>query len=155
MSERQRSTQTVPPRQSVPVQSGDVPNTEQIFSSINSKTVFTEGALFKGRPYEIEGEGRSDMVALYMEENIGNRVLQIVLFNACVKHGTTESKQLGQDVLRRLLPSFHQNTRLTSAAIDMPMKFGVGKRAKQLFSSTKKKTVTSYGVMMQGLLSTR
>ena len=78
-------------------------------------------------------------------------VLHIVFFNACAKHVTAESKQLGQDVLRRLPSNFHQNTRLASAAVDMLMKFGEVERAEQLFATMKKKTVISYGAMMQGL----
>lgn len=80
-------------------------------------------------------------------------VLHITLFKACAKHVTAESRQLGEDVLRRLSSNFHQKPQLANAAVDMLMKFGEVKRAEQLFASTRKKTLVSYGLMMQGLFS--
>ncbi|CAF1436318.1 unnamed protein product, partial [Didymodactylos carnosus] len=58
--------------------------------------------------------------------------------------------KLGKDVLNRLPVAFFQRCQLVNSAIDMLMKFGDVAHAEHLFQLTKKKTIVTYGAMMQG-----
>ena len=80
-----------------------------------------------------------------------DHVITILVLNACAKHVTNDSKELGQDLLRRLSSHIHENAKVANAAIDMLMKFGEVKEAEDLFASMEQKTLVSYGAMMQGV----
>ena len=79
-----------------------------------------------------------------------DEVIIILLFNACAKICNTHAFQLGKDVFNRLPISFFQNQQLINSAIDMFMKFGDVKDAEILFEKSTRKTLVSYGAMMQG-----
>lgn len=77
-------------------------------------------------------------------------VINTLVMNACAKHVTADSKQLGQAVLKKLPSNFHEKHKVANTAIDMLMKFSEVKQAEDLFALMKKKTLVSYGAMMQG-----
>ncbi|CAF4682722.1 unnamed protein product, partial [Rotaria magnacalcarata] len=58
--------------------------------------------------------------------------------------------KLGRDTLNRLPISFLRNPTLVNSAIDMSMKFGDVNQAENLFEKIQKKTLVTYGAMMQG-----
>ena len=84
-----------------------------------------------------------------------DEVIITLLFNACAKLSNNDAIKLGKDVFNRLPISFFQHQKLINSAIDMLMKFGNVKEAEILFEQIKRKTLVSYGAMMQGNSSSK
>jgi pentatricopeptide repeat protein len=79
-----------------------------------------------------------------------DEVIITILFNACGKLSNDHAIKVGKDVLSRLPISFLHDQKLTNSAIDMLMKFGHVKDAERMFEQMKKKSIVTYGAMMQG-----
>ena len=79
-----------------------------------------------------------------------DEVTYLILFNACAALSNERAKALGQRVLKQMPSAFLDNENLVNSAIDMLMKFGDVTQAEHLFKQLKKKTVVSYGALMQG-----
>jgi pentatricopeptide repeat protein len=79
-----------------------------------------------------------------------DEVIIIILFNACAKLSNDHAIKVGKDVLNRLPNSFLHHQNLINSAIDMLMKFGHVKDAERMFEQMKKKSIVTYGAMMQG-----
>lgn len=75
-----------------------------------------------------------------------------MLFNACAKLCNERSIKIGTEVLHKLPSSFIQNQKLVNSAIDMLMKFGNVNQAESFFEKIKRKSLVSYGTMMQGYI---
>jgi pentatricopeptide repeat protein len=73
-----------------------------------------------------------------------------MLFNACAKLAHTDAIQIATDVLTRMPTSFLYDHRLVNSALDMLMKFGDVNQAEHLFKQLKRKSIVSYGALMQG-----
>ena len=79
-----------------------------------------------------------------------DEVIIIILFNACAKLSTANAMTFGKDVLNRLPKSFLEHRKLVNSAIDMLMKFGDVSHAEELFQRMTKKSIVSYGAMING-----
>lgn len=79
-----------------------------------------------------------------------DEVTYLILFNACAALANERAKTLGQRVLKQMPSDFLKNENLVNSAIDMLMKFGDVTQAEHLFKRLKKKTLVSYGALMQG-----
>ena len=73
-----------------------------------------------------------------------------MLFNACAKLAHADAIRIATDVLKRMPTSFLYDNRLVNSALDMLMKFGDVTQAEHLFQQLKRKSVVSYGALMQG-----
>ena len=83
-----------------------------------------------------------------------NEVIYVLLFNACSKLvNSSETIQLGNNLLNRLPTRFRQDIHVITSAIHMLMTFGQVSDAENLFQSIKEKDNVLYGSMMQGKLS--
>ncbi|CAM4834547.1 unnamed protein product [Rotaria magnacalcarata] len=122
------------------MQCHDIDQAQKIFSSVKNKTVHMYGAMFKEKVIEL-----FETISVEVDE-----VLIIILFNACAKLCNSQAIKLGRDTLNRLPISFLRNPTLVNSAIDMSMKFGDVNQAENLFEKIQKKTLVTYGAMMQG-----
>jgi hypothetical protein len=82
----------------------------------------------------------------------GDKVIMVLLFNACAKHVNEQSKTLGKETLRRLNTDFLRHQNLINAALDMLLKFGDINDAEHFFQSAKTTNEETCGMMMQGSL---
>jgi pentatricopeptide repeat protein len=73
-----------------------------------------------------------------------------ILFNACAQLSNDRAKQIGRKLLHQMPKQFETNNYIQSSAIDMLMKFGDIKNAEHLFQMNKKKSIVTYGAMMNG-----
>ena len=147
------------------MQSRDVDRAEEFFSTIDKKTIFAYGAMFKGKlpALGIFTESRlisigyiyNEMPAKALELFRGmpmkpDEVIVTLLFNACAKLANADAVKLGNDILKQLTATSLENHTLVNSAIDMLMKFGDVKQAELLFQRSRNKTVVTFGAMMQG-----
>ncbi|CAF1610463.1 unnamed protein product [Rotaria magnacalcarata] len=130
------------------MQCHDIDQAQKIFSSVKNKTVHMYGAMFKGY---ISNNMPEKVIELFETISVEvDEVLIIILFNACAKLCNSQAIKLGRDTLNRLPISFLRNPTLVNSAIDMSMKFGDVNQAENLFEKIQKKTLVTYGAMMQG-----
>ena len=88
---------------------------------------------------------------LYEKMSIkSNEVTHLIVFNACAALANQRAKTLGNTLLKEMPHSFLENDHIVNSAIDMLMKFGEVAQAEKLFTPLKKKTLVSYGALMQG-----
>jgi pentatricopeptide repeat protein len=147
------------------VQCREVDHAERIFSTVEKKTVFMYGALFKGNCKIIHRCLTPSLMILgYIFNGMPEKVLQtigtmsvppdgviaIMLFNACSKITDPHAIDLGKRVLNQLPAAFLEDQILVTAAIDMLMRFGDVRHAEHLFSTLKRKDAASYGGIMNG-----
>ncbi|CAF3356567.1 unnamed protein product [Rotaria socialis] len=131
------------------MQCHDIDQAQKIFSSVKNKTVHMYGAMFKGY---ISNNMPEKIIELFETISVEvDEVLIIILFNACAKLCNSQAIKLGRDTLNRLPVSFLRNPTLVNSAIDMLMKFGDVNQAENLFEKMQKKTLITYGAMMQVL----
>ncbi|CAM4978137.1 unnamed protein product [Rotaria socialis] len=131
------------------VQCHDIDQAQKIFSSVKNKTVHMYGAMFKGY---ISNNMPEKVIELFETISVEvDEVLIIILFNACAKLCNSQAIKLGRDTLNRLPVSFLRNPTLVNSAIDMLMKFGDVNQAENLFEKMQKKTLITYGAMMQAI----
>ena len=91
------------------------------------------------------------MIELFRNLSIQpDRVMILLLFNACAKHIDADSIQLGIRVLNELPATALANRPLTGSAVDMLMKFGQVKKAEDFFARVKTPDVSTYGAMIHG-----
>ena len=91
--------------------------------------------------------------SLDLFENISvnpNSAIYTILFKACAHMANERAKDLGRRVLNQIRKKFSNDPVLIDSAVHMLMHFGDVKGAEQLFHSMQKKSVISYGSMMQG-----
>ena len=79
-----------------------------------------------------------------------NEVVHLIMFNACATLANERAKTLGRALLMQMPRSFLEHENLVNSAIDMLMKFGQVAQAEHLFKLLKKKTIVSYGAILQG-----
>jgi hypothetical protein len=79
-----------------------------------------------------------------------NEVVHLIVFNACAALSNERAKTLGKKLLAQMPRSFLEHVNLVNSAVDMLMKFGDVTQAEILFKLLKKKTVVSYGALIQG-----
>jgi pentatricopeptide repeat protein len=147
------------------VQCREVDHAERIFSTVEKKTLFMYGALFKGRCLFVDEYSRQLLViAGYVFNGTPQKVLQMldtmsvplnevittIVFNACSKIAEPHAIELGKRVLNQLPAAFFEDQILVNSATDMLMKFGEVQAAEHLFSQLKRRVPSSYGVMMNG-----
>jgi pentatricopeptide repeat protein len=74
----------------------------------------------------------------------------IIIFNACAQLSNDRAKQIGRKLLHQMPKQFETNNNIQNSAIDMLMKFGDVTTAEHLFQRNKKKSIVTYGAMMNG-----
>ena len=79
-----------------------------------------------------------------------NEVTHLIAFNACAALANERAKTLGKKLLKQMPRSFLEHENLVNSAMDMLMKFGDVAQAEHLFKLLKKKTIVSYGTILQG-----
>ena len=79
-----------------------------------------------------------------------DEVATMMFFKACAKLAHADAIRIATDVLKRMPASFLHDNRLVNSALDMLMKFGDVSQAEHLFTQLKRKSVVSYGALMQG-----
>lgn len=79
-----------------------------------------------------------------------NEVIHLILFNACAAVSNERARALGHKVLKQMPDAFLEHKNLVNSAIDMLMKFGDVAQAEHIFQDLKRKTMVSYGALMQG-----
>ncbi|CAF4894275.1 unnamed protein product, partial [Rotaria magnacalcarata] len=102
-------------------QCGDINRAQLLFETSTKKTLPMYGAMMKGY---LKNNLPKKVIDLFNEIKNPDRVIIILLFNACAKLGTNEELNLCGDV--------------TSA--------------KSLFDRSTKKTISMYGAMMKGFI---
>jgi hypothetical protein len=150
------------------VQCREVDQAQRIFSTVEKKTVFIYGALFKGRCSSVTEYSQQLLVIVgYVFNGMPEKVLQMfdrmpmqpdevittILFNACAKVADPHAVKLGKIILIQLPVAFLDNHILMNSATDMLLKFGNVNEAEQLFKQIKRKNSIDYGVMMQGRIN--
>lgn len=148
------------------VQCRQVDQAEQIFSSIENKTIFMYGALFKGQLFRvIRRLQKTDIFLGYISNQFSRKVLEefsqlsiradevlmTLVLNACAKCADDQAKEIGKKVLKEIPRHFLEHNRLVNAAIDMFMRFGDIDDAERLFKGLTQRTHVSYGAMIQGI----
>ena len=79
-----------------------------------------------------------------------NEVVYLIVYNACAALSNERAKNLSKKLLKQMPTSFLKHDSLLTAALDMLMKFGDVSQAEHLFKQLKRKSVVSYGALMQG-----
>ena len=147
------------------VQSRDVDRAEKIFSTIDDKTIFMYGAMFKGLSLALEECVQDEFTfSGYISNDMSQKVLQLfdqmsvkpneviftLLFNACAKLADANAAKIGTDALKQLPGAYLDDGILVNSAIDMLMKSGDVAEAERLFSTMTKPSVYTYGALMKG-----
>jgi pentatricopeptide repeat protein len=147
------------------VQCHEVDQAQRIFSTVEKKTVFMYGALFKGKCKILHRYLTPSLMILgYVFNGMPEKVLEMIgtmsvqpdgviatmLFNACSKIAHPHAIDLGKRVLNQLPAAFLEDPVLVTAAIDMLMRFGDVRYTEHLFSKLQRRDAASYGVMMNG-----
>jgi pentatricopeptide repeat protein len=133
------------------VQSGHVHQAQALFQSIDKKTIFMYGALFKG--YVSNGLPDQVLELLDRMPMFPNPIVLTLVFNACAQLANGQGKETGRRLLQQMPRTFLHDDILVNAAIDMLMKLGDVDEAERLFQSLKKKSKFTFGAMMKGSLS--
>ena len=79
-----------------------------------------------------------------------NEVGYLIVYNACAALSNERAKTLSKKLLKQMPTSFLKHDSLLTAALDMLMKFGDVSQAERLFKQLTRKSVVSYGALMQG-----
>ena len=79
-----------------------------------------------------------------------NDIFYALLYNACASLSNKQSKDFGMKLLNQMPKKYFDDAMVMNSAIDMLMKFGDVTDAERLFQSMKKKTIVTYGAMMNG-----
>ncbi|CAF4331181.1 unnamed protein product, partial [Rotaria magnacalcarata] len=131
------------------VQCGDMNRAQLLFDTSTKKTLPMYGAMMKGY---IKNNLPKKVIDLFNEIKDPDRVIIILLFNACAQLGTTEELNLIKRILSNIPESLFLEPTLSSPLIHVFMKCGDVTSAKSLFDRSTKKTISMYGAMMKGFI---
>ncbi|CAF1234964.1 unnamed protein product [Adineta steineri] len=127
---------------------GDVKNAEDLFQTVKKKDIVTYNAMMKGYTLNKMCDKALDVFE-QIQLNLSN-VSYTIIFNTCAQLSNDRAKQIGRKLLNEIPEKFKENNYIQNSAIDMLMKFGDVKNAKDLFQTIKKKDIITYGAMMKG-----
>ncbi|CAF2105202.1 unnamed protein product, partial [Rotaria magnacalcarata] len=130
-------------------QCGDMNRAQLLFDTSTKKTLPMYGAMMKGY---IKNNLPKKVIDLFNEIEDPDRVIIILLFNACAQLGTTEELNLIKRILSNIPESLFLEPTLSSPLIHVFMKCGDVTSAKSLFDRSTKKTISMYGAMMKGFI---
>ncbi|CAF4329513.1 unnamed protein product, partial [Rotaria magnacalcarata] len=130
-------------------QCGDMNRAQLLFDTSTKKTLPMYGAMMKGY---IKNNLPKKVIDLFNEIKDPDRVIIILLFNACAQLGTTEELNLIKRILSNIPESLFLEPTLSSPLIHVFMKCGDVTSAKSLFDRSTKKTISMYGAMMKGFI---
>ncbi|CAM4831443.1 unnamed protein product [Rotaria magnacalcarata] len=131
------------------MQCGDMNRAQLLFDTSTKKTLPMYGAMMKGY---IKNNLPKKVIDLFNEIKDPDRVIIILLFNACAQLGTTEELNLIKRILSNIPESLFLEPTLSSPLIHVFMKCGDVTSAKSLFDRSTKKTISMYGAMMKGFI---
>ncbi|CAM4844162.1 unnamed protein product [Rotaria magnacalcarata] len=131
------------------MQCGDMNRAQLLFDTSTKKTLPMYGAMMKGY---IKNNLPKKVIDLFNEIEDPDRVIIILLFNACAQLGTTEELNLIKRILSNIPESLFLEPTLSSPLIHVFMKCGDVTSAKSLFDRSTKKTISMYGAMMKGFI---
>jgi pentatricopeptide repeat protein len=127
---------------------GDVHEAERLFDLVSRKSRTLYGAMMNG--YNLNGLSER---ALDLFEDISctmNGKLYAIIYSACAALCNARAVALGEQLLREMPDIFLTNCVVIGSAINMLMKFGQVEDAEVLFEKLEKKSMITYGVMMNG-----
>jgi len=78
-----------------------------------------------------------------------NEAIYTILLSACARLSTDRAKQIGKKLLEQMPNDLNTDRTLTSG-IYMLMNFGDVQGAEDIFQQSTKKSISTYGAMMQG-----
>jgi pentatricopeptide repeat protein len=130
------------------MQCKDVDRAEQIFFMVDRKSPGISGAMMKG--YVSNGMPSKALDLFERTSMKPNEITLLILFNACAKVANAQAKKIGRDLLGQLADQRLDDEKLINSALDMLMKFGDVEHAERLFNGMKKRSIVTYGAMMQG-----
>jgi hypothetical protein len=78
-----------------------------------------------------------------------NEAIYTILLNACARLSNDRAKQIGKKLLEQMPNDLNTDRTLTSG-IYMLMNFGDVQGAEDIFEESRKKSIFTYGAMMQG-----
>ncbi|CAF4545449.1 unnamed protein product, partial [Rotaria socialis] len=130
-------------------QCGDMNHVQLLFDTSTKKTLPMYGAMMKGY---IKNNLPKKVIDLFNEIKDPDRVIIILLFNACAQLGTNEELNLVKRILSNIPESLFLEPTLSSSLIHVFMKCGDVTSAKALFDRSTKKTTPVYGAMMKGFI---
>ncbi|CAM4965538.1 unnamed protein product [Rotaria socialis] len=131
------------------MQCGDMNHAQLLFDTSTKKTLPMYGAMMKGY---IKNNLPKKVIDLFNEIKDPDRVIIILLFNACAQLGTNEELNLVKRILSNIPESLFLEPTLSSSLIHVFMKCGDVTSAKALFDRSTKKTTPVYGAMMKGFI---
>jgi pentatricopeptide repeat protein len=130
------------------MQCKDVDRAEEIFSVTDQHSLVSINTMMKGY---ISNGMSSKALHLFRRNPIQpSQMTLMILFNACAKAADAQAKTIGRTLLGQLVDQMLDDEKLITSAIDMLMKFGDVEHAERLFHAMKKRSIVSYGAMMQG-----
>ncbi|CAF5051592.1 unnamed protein product, partial [Rotaria sp. Silwood1] len=127
---------------------GDVNQAEFLFKKIQNKTLVTYGAIMQG--YLINNLFDKVLDVFEKIPLKPNEVLYSIFYNACASLSNEKSIQIGKKYFNQMPTIYLNDIVLTNSAIHMFMKFNEIGIAESLFSKMKKRTLYTYGVMING-----
>ena len=148
------------------VRCNDVTNAEKMFSTIEKKTVFVYGSMFKGRALSLGfncddhrvwivgylSDGKPEKVMeefkkMTIEPDEGIVNMFLIACGKCIDAGSME---VAKEVMKTVPFRYFASEKVVRSAIDMLMKFGEVTKAEELFQSIKDKDLITYGNIMNG-----
>ncbi|CAF2061646.1 unnamed protein product [Rotaria magnacalcarata] len=131
------------------MQCGDINRAQLLFETSTKKTLPMYGAMMKGY---LKNNLPKKVIDLFNEIKNPDRVIIILLFNACAKLGTNEELNLVKRISSNIPESLFLEPNISSSLIHVFMKCGDVTSAKSLFDRSTKKTISMYGAMMKGFI---
>lgn len=80
-----------------------------------------------------------------------NQYTLSVIFKACAQVKDERARKIAHQLLNQMSNTSRNDVVLLNSAVSMLMSFGDVEKGEGLFSSIKKKSVVSYGAIMQGI----
>ncbi len=131
------------------MQCNDIIRAESLFNKSTNKSLSMYGAMMKGY---IKNNQANKAIELFNQIKNPDDVIIILLFNACAQLANSEALNLTKRIYLQIPKSFHSNPRLLTSLLDTLIKCNDITYAQSLFNRTKNKSISMYGVMMNGFI---
>ena len=89
-------------------------------------------------------------IELFKKIKCPDDVLRILLFNACAQVGTRDALDFSREVFSKMTKSSQLNHRVLPSLLDTAVKCNDIEYAQSLFDKSGEKTLSMYGIMMNG-----
>jgi pentatricopeptide repeat protein len=127
---------------------GYVKESEQLFSQMKKRDVFSYGVMMNG--YNINDMPTRALDLFREFSAMPNAYMYTTIYTTYAALCNESAITLGKQLLSSMPKMFEDDSIVIGSAMNMLMKFGEVQEAEHLFTSMKKRDRASYGVMMNG-----